>query len=445
MIKFGNIFAFFIKNNNPILKMEHLHKDLQYAYELFSEGKNRELIFLDSPKDETTNRIIRYKDKSLVNFLTNSYLALENDPRVKKAAIDGIERYGVFSSVSRTYLSFDHYLELEEKLQKIFGLPTLIINNVSQGHFAYLPLIIGQNDAIITDQFVHKSVTMAVQYLKGGGVYSEVIRHNQMDDLENRIKVLSETYTKVWYLTDSVFSMQGDVAPFADLEMLLNKYEKFNMYIDDAHGMSWMGENGKGYCFHHIPHHDKMYVITSLNKGFGATNAAMIFPNQKTKDLVQTMGLPIIFSSPTLHAGITAASVLADIHLSEEIYERQAMLNERIKLFKQKVKEFDIPIISPKSHTPNGFIVLGNYEATIQFGKRMHDKGFIMSVASFPSIPIKHSGFRVSLSLHQTIKDVENLVENAAETMFDLEKTGVFNREIAFRNIRQSERKREII
>jgi hypothetical protein len=68
-----------------------------------------------------------------------------------------------------------------------------------------------------------------------------------------------------------------------------------------------------------------------------------------------------------------------------------------------------------------------------------------MSIASFPSIPLKHSGFRVTLSLHQSMKDIEDLCESAAETMFDLEKTGVFNREIAFRNIHQSERKRVIV
>jgi 7-keto-8-aminopelargonate synthetase-like enzyme len=424
--------------------MINLPKELQYANGLFEEARERELIFLKSSKNDTSNRVINYNQQQLVNFITNSYLALENDPRVKQAAIEGIEKYGVFTSVSRTYISFDHYLELEDKLEKIYGLPTFVVNNVSLGHFAYLPLIIGANDAIITDQFVHKSVRVAVQYLNGDGIYSEVIRHNQMNDLEKRISILSEKYDKVWYLTDSVFSMQGDVAPFADLKVLLDTHEKFNLYVDDAHGMSWIGENGKGYCFHHIPHHEKMYVITSLNKGFGATNAAMVFPNQETKDLVHTLGLPIIFSSPTMHAGITAASALADIHLSEEIYERQLMLNESIKLFKKKIRENNIPMISPDSHTPIGFMVLGNFEAMIQFGKRMHEKGFIMSASSFPSVPLKHSGFRVSISLHQTIQDIANLVDSAAETMFELEKTGIFNREIAFRNIRQSERKREI-
>ncbi|AFK05383.1 aminotransferase class I and II [Emticicia oligotrophica DSM 17448] len=425
--------------------MEIISKELMYVNNLFAEAKERGLMFLESEKDEHTNNIIHFKGKKLINFLTNSYLAFENDARVKSAAIQGIEKYGVFSSVSRTYVSFEHFLDLEDKLEQIYGLPSLVVNNVSQGHFAYLPLIVGPNDAVITDQFVHKSVNMAVQYLKGGGIYTEVLRHNQMDDLERRIRVLSESYNKVWYLTDSVFSMHGDVAPFSDLKLLLDSYEKFNLYVDDAHGMSWMGENGKGYALHHIPKHDKLFVICSLNKGYGATNAAMVFPNQEMKDLVHSLGLPIIFSSPTMHAGITAASAIADIHLSVEIYERQAMLNERIKLFKQKAQDLQIPMINPNSHTPIGFIVLGNVEAMAQFGEKMQDRGFVMSIASFPSVPLKHSGFRVTLSLHQSMNDIESLLDNAAEVMFELEKSGVFNRETAFRNIRQNERSRVLV
>ena len=71
-----------------------------------------------------------------------------------------------------------------------------------------------------------------------------------------------------------------------------------------------------------------------------------------------------------MHSGITAASEISEIPLSLEIYERQAMLNERIKLFKQRVQDLQIPMINPPSHTPIGFIVLRNVEAMAQFGDK---------------------------------------------------------------------------
>ncbi|CAH0994878.1 8-amino-7-oxononanoate synthase [Emticicia aquatica] len=424
--------------------MKHLSKQLQFVNDVYNHATDIGIIRLKARKDEESNRVIHINDNPLVNFATNNFLGFENDPRVKEAAIEGINRYGLFTSVSRTYFSYEHYLELEEKLEKIFDLPVFLANNTSQGHFSYLPLIIGKNDAIITDQFLHASVQVVVQYLKGGGVYNEMIRHNQMDALEARIKVLSESYDRIWYFADSVYSMHGDMAPMKDIESLLNTYDKFHAYIDDAHGMSWIGKNGKGFCLHHLPKHEKLYAICSLNKGFGATSAALVFPNQQVKDLVHNCGFPVIFSSPTMHAGVTAASKIADIHLSVEIYEKQIMLGERIEYFNRRAKELNLPLAN-FLHTPIFYLGLGSLEEVFRFSKHLQSKGFIMSVASAPSVPLNQSGLRFILGLHQTIQDIENLVCTVAQFMEDLEKSGQFNREIVLKAFRKGEKKRDIV
>jgi 7-keto-8-aminopelargonate synthetase-like enzyme len=238
--------------------------------------------------------------------------------------------------------------------------------------------------------------------------------------------------------------MHGDVAPFADIEVLLNSYENFHTYIDDAHGISWIGQNGKGLCFHKIAKHEKMHAICSLNKGFGATNSVMVFPNQKTKELVSNCGGTLIFSTPTLHAGILAASKIADIHLSDEIYERQIQLNERITLFKNKAKSLNLPLIN-YAHTPIFFMGLGSLQYVFDFSKHLQNKGFITSVASAPSVPVKHSGLRISLNNNQTLKDIENLLNTIAEYMEDLENKGLFNREEALKGFKYRERERELV
>ncbi len=421
--------------------MIHLDKNQQYVYNLFNEAQERNLMFVNSVRDSIDTKKLHFNDRNINSFISNNYLGLEHDERIKKAAIEGIEKYGVFSSFSRSYTSFSHYVELEDKLETIYKLPTLIINNVSLGHFAYLPLIVGQKDIVILDQFVHKSVSIACQYLKGGGIDLDLLRHNEMSELEEKIINYSKRYKKVWYLTDSVFSMQGDTAPFSRIENLLNKYECFNIYVDDAHGMSWIGENGKGFCLHNLPKHEKMHIITSLNKGFGATSAAMIFPDKRTKDIVHKLGLPIIFSSPSPHFSITAASAIADIHLSPEIYEIQSSLGQKIEYLKRRAKELKIPMLNPDSQTPIGFIVLGNVEAMAQFGEKMHKRGFMMSIASYPSVPLKYSGFRITITNIHTIQDIENLLVNAVACYEELEKEGVYNPEVVWRNINQDKNK----
>lgn len=422
--------------------MNQLPRQIQYVNETFNTAREIGVIHLKAQKDEHESRLIHVDGKPMVNFVANNYIGLEADERVKAAAMEAVDKYGIFTSITRTYLSFDHYIELEEKFEKIFGLPAAIANNTTLGHFTYLPLIIGKNDAIIIDQFVHNSVQMAVQYLKGAGIPNITIRHNQMGELEKQIKELSKTYKNIWYLTDSIFSMHGDSTPFKDLEVLLNSYENFHLYVDDAHGMSWIGQNGKGAALHNIAKHERLYVICSLNKGFGASNAVMVFPDKKVKEVVTNCGSSLIFCTPTLHAGVAAASRIADIHLTDEIYERQVHLSERIKLFKQKAKEYNLPLAN-HYHSPLFYVGLGSLEKVFMFSKHLQEKGFLICPASAPSVPIKQSGLRISLNYHITLQDTENLVYAIAEYMEDLEKKGLFNREEALKAFRSSDMKLE--
>ena len=424
--------------------MKDLPKQMSYVNDVFSTARDLGLIQVKAQQDENSNRKISINGKSYVSFMSNNYLAFENDERVKEAAIEGIRRYGMQTSISRMYMSFDHYLELEEKLEKIFGLPTFLSPSTTLGHFAYLPVIIGKNDAVIMDQFVHESVQLAVSTLKAEGYHVEMVKHSQMEMLERRIKILSEKYDNVWYLADSVYSMHGDVAPLKDIETLLNTYEKFKIYIDDAHGMSWVGENGKGLALHNIPRHEKMYVITSLNKGFGAFSSALIFPNELTKQTVYNCGGALRFSAPTLHAGITAASCIADIHLTDEIYEKQIRLSELISVFKQKSKELNLPIIN-YAHTPQFFLGLGSVELLIRFSQFLMGREFLVSPSTVPAVPVKHSGFRISLSLYQTVEDVKNLLDLLAEYIEQLEKEGVFNRELVLKGFKMAEKRSHLV
>jgi 7-keto-8-aminopelargonate synthetase-like enzyme len=425
--------------------MKHLNSQISFVNDIFSKGQEDGFIKLRAFHDESTGSFFHVKGKILSNFICNNYLAFEMDERVKQAAIEGIQRFGLQTSISRTYLSFDHFNELEEKLEHIFGLPTIIASCTALGNLAYIPLIVGPNDAIILDQFVHESVKMSANLMKADGRHVETIKHSQMEVLEKRIKTLRETYENVWYMADSVYSMHGDTAPLKDIETLLNTYDNFYVYIDDAHGMSWVGQNGKGFTLNTINKHPKLYVITALNKGFGAMSSALIFPDRATKNFVETCNAAIRFSAPTPHAGILAASKIADIHLSDEIYEKQARLNELIVFFKKRAQELNLPIIN-YTHTPIFFLATGgNTENLFKFSKHFMDSGFLMSVATLPVVPIAHSGYRISLSLYQDIKSIDKLLNTIAEFMEDLERKGLFNREEALKGFKINNKERERI
>jgi 7-keto-8-aminopelargonate synthetase-like enzyme len=408
--------------------MNYLSPESEFQLAGFNQGIEAGVLQLTATNQNFDGRSLQINGKSIVSFSTNNYLGFGQDQRVKVAAIEMIQKYGVHSSIPRPFLSFDHFEALEEKLEKVFGLPALLTNTTSSGHFAYLPLIVGKNDAIILDQFVHASVQMTAQYLKGGGVHVEIIRHNNSENLETRIKQLRDKHEKVWYLCDGIYSMHGDGAPMKDIEVLLNAYENFYCYADDAHGMSWIGENGKGFVLHNIKHHEKLHLMTSLNKGFGTFCSAMVFPNKELKQIVHTLGSTIIFSTCSMHATVGAALAVADIHLSTEIYEKQVILEQRIRLFAEMSKNLSLPLAN-RFYSPIFLVGTGSIDNCAVIAKYLIDNGFMVGIANYPSVPRKNTSMRISLNVSQTLDDIKNITYCLDEIYTKLEKEGKLNRE----------------
>ena len=165
------------------------------------------LYTADQPFDGTS---IVLNEKSVLNFGSCSYLGLEFDPRIIAAAKKAIDKYGTQFSESRAYVSLGLYKELEYLLEKIFDAYCVITPTTTLGHIANIPVLVDDSDAIIMDQQVHNSVQTAVQIVKARGVHIELVRHNRMDLLEERIKELHSKHKKIWYMADGIYSMFGD-------------------------------------------------------------------------------------------------------------------------------------------------------------------------------------------------------------------------------------------
>ena len=206
-----------------------------------------------------------------MNFSSCSYLGLELDPRLNAAARDAVDRYGTQFSSSRSYLSHGMYEELEQLLGTVFRKPVVVAPTTTLGHLSMIPVLVGDNDAVILDHQVHASVATAAQQVKARGVKVEMIRHNNMAMLEQRINKLKDQYENIWYLADGIYSMFGDGAPMEDLKRLHDTYPQLQLYIDDAHGVSWHGTHGRGYVLEQLKGEwpERMYLTGSMAKSFG--------------------------------------------------------------------------------------------------------------------------------------------------------------------------------
>jgi 7-keto-8-aminopelargonate synthetase-like enzyme len=376
---------------------------------MISEGIRAGLGHRTAEDTVLCGRTLRIGGRDLVHFGSCSYLGLEIDPRLKRGAIDATERFGTQFSSSRAYVSAPPYVELEELLCEVFDAHALVTPSTTLGHLAAIPTLIDERDAVILDHQVHNSVQLATRLLQPMGAHVELVRHNRVDLLEERVAELRQRHRHVWYMADGVYSMYGDFAPFEDLEALCERYEQFHLYIDDAHGMSWQGRHGRGVALDRLTPHPRKVIATSLNKSFGAGGGALIFADPEQRRRVRTCGATMLFSGPVQPPLLGAAIASARIHLSDEIETMQQRLRARLDHCSRLLAEVDLPVLSSPD-SPVRFIGMGMPRVAQRMTALLMEEGFFVNLGIFPAVPVKKSGVRFSLNLHHSDEDIERLV-----------------------------------
>lgn len=388
--------------------------------EVMQEGRSLGIIHHSIQSHAADGTKLLVNGKQVTHFGNCGYLALATDPRLKRAATEAIERYGISLPCSRTYASYAYHEEAEALLAQIFGYPTIISQNTTHAHMATIPVLTRRGDALLIDQQAHTSIQNATACVQSAGVFVEMMRHNRMDVLEERLKKLSETYERVWFVTDSVFSMFGDVVPLDTLMDLAKKYPKLHLYIDDAHGMSWTGEHGKGYTLDYLGRMpERTIIVTSLGKGFGATGAAIIAPNEAVKQLILNVGPTLIFSTPIMPAGLAAIVEAAKIHLTPEITERQERLSKLRSYFRLTAKSLHLQLVNDDP-TPIYFVGVGKPRTGMDIAKMMFDEGYMISPSAFPSVPYNSTGIRTNLTINHTEQDIYGMLNALAGIVEDM-------------------------
>lgn len=379
--------------------------------EISQNAKDKGIMQLYTEDEAFDGRHVMIKGKKLCHFGTTGYLGLEQDFRLKQAASDAIWKYGTQFPLSKTYVSFVIYKELEEKLEQMYGVPVVVTKNSTLGHLGVIPTIIRDEDGVILDHQVHWSVQNAAQMLKTRGVMLEMIKHNDLNMLEDKIRELSSKCSKVWYFADGIYSMFGDVAPIGQLKGLMRKYPQLNLYFDDVHGQSWTGRHGTGYVFSQFdPLPENVVLFCTLSKSFGASGGMMVTTNTEYYRKVKNFGGPLTFSAQLEPASVAAASASASIHLSDEIYEMQNELAGKIAYCNELLSKSDLPLVD-KNDCPVFYVGTGAPANGFNFIKKMMDNGFFVNMGIFPAVPVKKTGARFTISRHNTREDIERLVD----------------------------------
>lgn len=374
-----------------------------------SAGVQKNLLHLYNDDKLLSGNTISFRERSLVNFGSCSYLGLEFDHRLKNAAKEAVDKFGTQFSLSRAYVSLSLYEQLEKLFKKIFEATCVIAPTTTLAHLANLPVLIDDKDAVIIDQQVHNSVQMAISTVKARGSYTEVIPHNRLDLIEERVRELVKKYSKVWYLADGIYSMYGDTCDVDEITRLMNTYENFYCYLDDAHGMSIYGKNGRGYVLNRNLLHDKMIVTTSLAKAFATGGGVTIYPSNETARRVRTCGGPLITSGPLQPANLGAAIASANIHLSSEIVSMQEDLFNKIHFADKLISQYQLPVISRKQ-SAIFFVGAGLPKLGYNLVSRMIKAGQYVNLGIFPAVPLKNTGVRFTITRLHSYTQIEKMI-----------------------------------
>ncbi|MBO3063614.1 MULTISPECIES: glycine C-acetyltransferase [Mammaliicoccus] len=319
--------------------------------------------------------------KNYINLSSNNYLGLATDEDLKKAAKDAIDSHGVGAGAVRTINgTLDLHRELEETLAQFKGTESAIAYQSGFNcNMAAISAVMNKNDAILSDELNHASIIDGCRLSK-----AKIIRvnHSDMEDLRAKAKeaVESGQYNKVMYITDGVFSMDGDVALLPEIVEIAEEFGLIT-YVDDAHGSGVMGK-GAG-TVKHFGLQDKIdFQIGTLSKAIGVVGGYVA----GTKDLIDWLKVasrPFLFST-SLAPGDTKAitesvkKLMASTELHDKLWDNANYLKEGLK-----AKGFDIG----HSETPITPVIIGEEKKAQTFSKRLMDEGVYAKAIVFPTVP----------------------------------------------------------
>ncbi|GAO45248.1 aminotransferase class I/II-fold pyridoxal phosphate-dependent enzyme [Flavihumibacter petaseus] len=396
--------------------MSKHHSFTDTVDQLVSFGVRKGILHLYTEDEVFENNAIRLKDRQVLNFGSCSYLGLEFDDRLREGAKQAIDRYGTQFSESRAYVSIRLYKELEHLLDTVFEAHCVITPTTTLGHIANVPIMVSDGDAVIMDHQLHNCVQTAVQLVKARGVYTEVIRHNRIDLLEQRILELRSKYRKIWYMADGIYSMYGDACPIDAIYDLMDRYECFHFYADDAHGMSIHGRNGKGFVLNMRHMHPKMVLATSLNKAFAAGGGVLVFPEKEAARKLRTCGGPLLSSGPMQPSGLGAAVAAAKIHLTPEIYQMQATLQDKLHFTRCMLEKYQLPVFSVAGAAVF-FVGLSAPKLGYNMVERMLKQGYYVNLAIFPTVSLKNTGLRFTITRLHSYPQIEAMIATMAKEL----------------------------
>jgi len=341
--------------------------------------------------------------KRLLSFCSNDYLGLADHPKITEALIDAAKTYGVGSGSAHliTGHSYAHQA-LEESLAEFTQRPRALL--FSTGYMANLGIINGltdRHDWIFQDKLNHASLLDGAQLS-----HAQLKRYPHLD-YQRLEKNLTETKDNALVVTDSVFSMDGDIAPLREIANSCNTHQAM-MMVDDAHGFGILGKQGRGALnAASLSHEDTPIYMATLGKAIG-TFGAFVAGSNDLIELLMQQARSYIYTTATPPA--LAAATITALSLVKAADHRRDHLNQLIKTFRKEASLLGFQLLD--STTAIQPIIAQSSEQAVNWSQQLYDQGILISAIRPPTVPKKSPRLRITFSANHTFSHLNQLLDS---------------------------------
>jgi len=391
-----------LRQNGLIRFLEHFH----------AMFPNPATHLKDLVVDESgPHRMISVCGRRVTNFGSDSFLGLDQDPRVMAAVVRGVQRWGTHNGASRAFASVRSNIEAEEKLARWLGTEaTLIYPSVTLANVGAIPGLVGKQDLLVVDEHAHNSIQEGAKIAKANGVRLVAFSHCDPVDLERLLKE-NAPYRVALVCIDGVYSMSGALPPLAALSEVCLRNSAV-LYVDDAHATAVMGKQGRGTVRDALGNYDNTLVVGSLSKGFSCFGG-FIACSEEFKLLLKMRSNTYIFGGPVPPAYLDAICTVCDILTSGEYDEIRARLQDNIRQLANGAMELGLVVLG--GETPIVSILVGDEADTLNAGNFLFERGYYVQSVTFPAVDYHAGVLRIQVNANHQRASIDGLLSALAD------------------------------
>jgi 7-keto-8-aminopelargonate synthetase-like enzyme len=366
-------------------------------------------------KDLVVDRIgpgrrIEVAGKQVVNFGSDSFLGLDQDPRVQEAICRGIRAWGSHNGASRAFASVRANLDAEDKLAAWLQTEAVLIYpSVSLANLGAIPGLVGKQDLLVVDEQAHNSIQEGARIAKANGTRVLTFGHCDPVALEEVFRTAGDYRCAVVAL-DGVYSMSGELPPLRRLDEVARRHNAV-LYVDDAHGTGVLGTQGRGTVLDALGSYDNALVVGSLSKAFSCLGG-FIGCTAEMKQLLKMCSNTWIFGGPVAPPYLDAVCTVCDILMSGEYRLLGARLHRNREQLTAGLRQ--LGLVVQGGATPIVSVLVGDEEPTLQAGAFLFEHGYYVQSVTFPAVPYHAGVLRIQVNANHTSAEIAGLLDAIA-------------------------------